>query len=203
MTGLRLEIAGSEVSLEDTKLSYLPVLLKLRDRPCLVIGGGTAGTKRVEALLKANAIVTVISPKSTETIESLAAGGQVQLLRKPYTKGDLRGFYLAYAATGVPAIDEQVAQDAESEYVLLNVAERTSLGDFLSPPMVQRGDLTITVSTNGRSRGFAQLIKKKLECLIGPEYGDLLDIVEAERLVMKNAPSTAKSGPPLADEAAS
>jgi siroheme synthase-like protein len=203
MTGLRLEIAGSEVSLEDTKLSYLPVLLKLRDRPCLVIGGGTAGTKKVEALLKADARVTVISPKNTESIERLAGDGQVQLLRKPYTKGDLRGFYLAYAATGVPAIDEQVAQDAESEYVLLNVAERTSLGDFLSPPMVQRGDLTITVSTNGRSRGFAQLIKKKLECLIGPEYGDLLDIVEAERLVMKNAPSTAKSGPPLADEAAS
>ena len=203
MTGLRLEIAGSEVSLEDTKLSYLPVLLKLRDRPCLVIGGGTAGTKKVEALLKADARVTVISPKNTESIERLAGDGQVQLLRKPYTKGDLRGFYLAYAATGVPAIDEQVAQDAESEYVLLNVAERTSLGDFLSPPMVQRGDLTITVSTNGRSRGFAQLIKKKLECLIGPEYGDLLDIVEAERLVMKNAPSTAKSVTPLADEAAS
>jgi len=168
-----------------------------------VIGGGTEGTKRVEALLKADAIVTVISPKNTEVIETLAAAGQVQLLRKPYTKGDLRGFYLAYAATGVPAIDEQVAQDAKSEYVLLNVAERTSLGDFLSPPMVQRGDLTITVSTNGRSRGFAQLMKKKLERLIGPEYGDLLDIVEAERLVMKDSPSTGKSGGSLADEAAS
>jgi len=168
-----------------------------------VIGGGTEGTKRVEALLKADAIVTVISPKNTEVIETLAGDGQVQLLRKPYTKGDLRGFYLAYAATGVPAIDEQVAQDAKSEYVLLNVAERTSLGDFLSPPMVQRGDLTITVSTNGRSRGFAQLMKKKLERLIGPEYGDLLDIVEAERLVMKDSPSTGKSGGSLADEAAS
>ena len=184
-------------------MSYLPVLLKVRDRPCLVIGGGTEGTKRAEALLKADAMVTVISPKNTEVIETLAAAGQVQLLRKPYTKGDLRGFYLAYAATGVPAIDEQVAQDAKSEYVLLNVAERTSLGDFLSPPMVQRGDLTITVSTNGRSRGFAQLMKKKLERLIGPEYGDLLDIVEAERLVMKDSPSTGKSGGSLADEAAS
>jgi precorrin-2 dehydrogenase/sirohydrochlorin ferrochelatase len=49
--------------------------------------------------------------------------------------------------------------------------------------MVQRGDLTITVSTNGRSRGFARLMQKKLECLIGPEYGDLLDVVEAARLV--------------------
>ena len=69
--------------------------------------------------------------------------------------------------------------------------------------MVQRGDLTITVSTNQRSPGFAQLMKKKLERLIDPDYGDLLDIVEAERLVMKNPPSPAKSGTSLADEAAS
>jgi precorrin-2 dehydrogenase/sirohydrochlorin ferrochelatase len=73
----------------------------------------------------------------------------------------------------------------------------------MSPPIVQRGDLTIAISTNGKSRGFAQLMKKKLERLIGPEYGDLLDIVEAERLVMKSPPSNAKAGRSQPNEAAS
>jgi precorrin-2 dehydrogenase / sirohydrochlorin ferrochelatase len=66
----------------------------------------------------------------------------------------------AYAATGVAAVDEQIACDAESESVLLGVVERASYGDFLNPPIVQRGDLTIAISTNGKSRGFAQLMKK-------------------------------------------
>jgi precorrin-2 dehydrogenase len=184
-------------------LSYLPILLKLRDRPCVVVGGGVAATKKVEALLKADARLTVISPQVTEVIERLAGAGHLQLVSRPYARGDLRGFYLAYAATGLPAVDEQLARDAESEHVLLSVADRPSLGDFLSPPLVQRGDLTIAVSTNGKSRGFAQLIKKKLERLIGPEYGDLLDVVEAELLVMKSPHSTAKSGGSLPKEAAS
>ena len=168
-------------------VSYLPVLLKLRDRSCLVVGGSAMAAQTVEALIKAGARVTVISPQVTEPIERLVTACQVQLVRRPYSKGDLRGFYLAYAVTGTAAVDEQIAQDAESEDVLLNVADRAALGDFLNPPTVRRGDLTITVSTNGRSRGFARLMQRKLERLIGPEYGDLLDVVEAERLVSHGA----------------
>jgi len=149
----------------------------------LVVGGSAIAAQTVEALIRTGARVTVISPQVTERIERLVTACQVQLVRRPYSKGDLRGFYLAYAVTGSAALDAQIAQDAESEDVLLNVVDRASLGDFLTPSLVQRGDLTITISTNGRSRGFARLMQKKLECLIGPEYGDLLDVVEAERLV--------------------
>jgi precorrin-2 dehydrogenase / sirohydrochlorin ferrochelatase len=184
-------------------LSDLPILLKLRDRPCVVVGGGIAATKKVEALLRADARLTVISPRVTGVLEGLAAAGHLQLVSRPYTRGDLRGFYLAFAATGVSAVDEQIARDAESEHILLSVADGRSLGNFMSPSIVQRGDLTITISTNGKSRGFAQLMKKKLERLIGPEYGDLLDIVEAERVVMQNPCVNVKPGRSLPNEAAS
>ena len=168
-----------------------------------MVGGGIAATKQVEALLRADARLTVISPQVTTVIEGLAAAGHLQLVSRPYARGDLRGFYLAYAATGVSAVDEQIARDAESEHILLSVTDGRSIGNFISPPTVKRGDLTIAISTNGRSRGFAQLIKKKLEGLIGPEYGDLLDIVEAERLVMHNPRPSVKSGTSLPNEAAS
>jgi len=184
-------------------LSYLPILLKLRDRPCLVIGGDAAATQRVEELLRMDARVTVVSPRVTEAIERLAGTGQLWLFRRPYAAGDLKGYFLAYAATGVAAVDEQIARDAEVEPVLLSVVERVNVGDFLDPPIVQRGDLTIAISTNGKSRGFAQLMKKKLEVLIGPEYGDLLDRIDAERLIMKSRRSTAKPERSLPSEAAS
>ena len=100
-------------------MSYLPILLKLRDRPCLVVGGGVVAARKVDTLLRTGARVTVISPRVTEGIERLAADCQLQLVRRPYGKGDLRGFYLAYAATGIAALDEQIAQDAESENVLV------------------------------------------------------------------------------------
>jgi hypothetical protein len=112
---------GYEITPEDKKLSYLPILLKLRDHPCVVVGGGMAATKKVEALLSADARLTVISPQVTEVIARLAAAGHLQLVSRSYTRGDLRGFYLAYAATGVSAVDEQIARDAESEH---NIDER-------------------------------------------------------------------------------
>jgi precorrin-2 dehydrogenase/sirohydrochlorin ferrochelatase len=147
--------------------------------------------------------VTVISPRVTETIERLAGTGQLWLFRRLYATGDLKGYFLAYAATGVAAVDQQIARDAASEPVLLSVVERVAFGDFLDPPIVQRGDLTIAISTNGKSRGFAQLMKKKLELVIGPEYGDLLDRVEAERLITKNPRSTVNPERSLPNEAAS
>jgi siroheme synthase (precorrin-2 oxidase/ferrochelatase) len=63
-------------------LSYLPILLKLQDRPCLVVGGGMAATKQVEALLRADARLTVISPQVTAVIAGLAAAGHLQLVRR-------------------------------------------------------------------------------------------------------------------------
>jgi siroheme synthase-like protein len=153
-------------------VNYLPILLKLRDRPCLVVGGGDVATKRVEQLLRMNARVTVISPRVTETIERLVGTGQLWLFRRLYATGDVKGYFLAYAATGVAAVDEQIARDAESEPVLLSVVERSSYGDFLNPP-------------------------------IGPEYGDLLDRVEAERLILKSPHSTEKPARYLPNEAAS
>lgn len=72
-------------------MSYLPILLKLRDRPCVVVGGGIVATENVEALLRADARLTVISQQVTEVIAGLAAAGYLQWLRRPYARGDLRG----------------------------------------------------------------------------------------------------------------
>jgi precorrin-2 dehydrogenase / sirohydrochlorin ferrochelatase len=150
-----------------------------------------------------DARVTVISPRVREAIERLAGAGQLWLFRRLYATGDLKGYFLAYSATGVASVDEQIARDAESEPVWLSVVERSSHGDFLNPPIVQRSDLSIAISTNGKSRGFARLMKKKLELLIGPESGDLLDRLEAERLIMKSPHSTEKPARSLPNEAAS
>jgi siroheme synthase-like protein len=162
-----------------------------------------AATKQVEALLRADARLTVISPQVTAVIAGLAAAGHLQLVRRSYTRGDLRGFYLAYAATGLSVVDEQIARDAESEHILLGMTDGRSLGNFIVPPTVNRGDVTIAISTNGRNHGFARLLRKKLEGLIGQEYGDLLEIVEAERLLTKNPPTGVKSGTSLPNEAVS
>lgn len=168
-------------------MSYFPVFLYLGDRPCLVVGGGRIATGKVERLVKAGAAVTVISPEVTETIHMRAEAGELRHVKRCYRRGDLRGYFLAYAATGVADVDEQMAEEGKREGVLLNVVDRPSLCGFISPAVLERGDLLIAISTGGKSPGFAKRIREQLENLVGPEYEEALKVVAAKRGELKQS----------------
>jgi len=162
-------------------MNYYPIFLDLRGKPCLVVGGGEIGTRKVEGLLKACARVTVISPTVTDTIQRHADAGDLRYLKRQYRRGDLKGYFLAYAATGAAEVDIMIACEASIRDVLLNVVDRPVLCGFITPATVQRGDLAIAVSTGGKCPAFAKRMRQKLETLIGEEYGALLKSLEAER----------------------
>ena len=96
-------------------------------------GRGESAARKVEGLLRTGARVTVISPEATEAIQRLAHDGKLGLHMRPYQRGDLRGYFLAYTATGAPEVDKEMAEEARSEGVLLNVVDRPELCNFISP----------------------------------------------------------------------
>ena len=100
-------------------MNYYPIFLDLCGRPCLVVGGGEVATRKIEELLKAEADVTVISPKITQRIQRYAELGGLRHLPRPYRVGDIKGYFLAYAATGVAEIDVLMAGEASLQGVLL------------------------------------------------------------------------------------
>ncbi len=162
-------------------MHYHPIFLDLRGRPCGVVGGGEVATRKVEGLLRAGARITVISPQVSETIQRHVAVGTVCHLKRQYQGGDLKGFFLAYAATGVAEIDMLMARDASAHGVLLNVVDCTALCNFITPAIVQRGDLTIAISTGGKCPGFAKRVRQKIEAFIRPVYGEALAAVATQR----------------------
>jgi len=151
-------------------MNYYPIFLDLRSRPCLVVGGGKWATRKVEGLLSAEADVSVISPEVTDAIAGYAQRKKVRLFTRRYQEGDLKGYFLAYAATGVPEVDLLMAVDANMEDVLLEVGDRPVLCSFITPAVVQRGDLAIAISTAGKSPGFGRRVKRKIEALINPQH---------------------------------
>ena len=162
-------------------MTYYPIFLDLRGRPCLVVGGGEIATRKIEGLLQARASVTVVSPEVTEIIRDHADAGELRHIKRPYRHGDLGGYFLAYAATGVPEIDAMMANEAKMAGVLLNVVDRPVLCDFIMPAVVRRGDISIAISTNGRCPGFAKRLRQEIEAIIGSEFGATLESVAAQR----------------------
>jgi len=170
-------------------MNYYPIFLDLIGRPCLVVGGGEVATRKVEGLLSAEARVTVISPEVTAIIDEYADAGELRHIKRPYRDGDLEGYFLAIATTGVPGVDIQIAAEAWSAGALLNVVDRPVLCDFITPALIQREDLSIAVSTNGKCPGFAKRVREMIESIIGAQFGAALKSAAAQRNRLKKNPA--------------
>lgn len=162
-------------------MRYYPVNLDIKDRKCLVVGGGDVGTRKVITLLECGAFVTVVSIDASEKLLKLAESGIIELKRRPYTGADLGGMFLVICATDNEQLNMQVGRDAEKMNMLCNIADRPEACNFILPALVKRGDLVIAVSTSGKSPAFAKKIRKDLEKQYGVEYADFLKLMGAIR----------------------
>ena len=156
-------------------MRYFPISVDLENRPVLVVGGGEVAERRIDALLECDANVTVVSPEVSERIAALAAAGDVALHRRPYDRGDTEGMMLVLTATDDPRANVAVWEEAKASGVLVNTADEPSRCDFIIPAMVRRGDLSIAISTGGKSPALAARLRQRLSEMVGPEYAKLLD----------------------------
>jgi len=147
----------------------------------LVVGGGRVGTRKVNALIQCDAVVTVVSPEVASSVSQLAADKTIVLEQRPYRSSDLDGMFLVIGATDDETLNRQINADAERRHLLCNIADRPEICNFILPAIVQRGDFVMAVSTAGKSPAFAKHIRKRLEAHFGPEYGELLDLMGAIR----------------------
>lgn len=162
-------------------MGYYPVFLDLDKTRCLVIGGGTIAERKVEALLAAGGEVTLISPELTAALRVLEAAGRLTVQKRPYQRGDIKAVSLVIAATDDPALQRQIAVDAKQANILCNIVDQPALCSFIVPAVVQQGDLTIAVSTNGASPALAKKIRQDLAEQFGPEYAVALRLLRRIR----------------------
>ncbi|BCG60539.1 precorrin-2 dehydrogenase/sirohydrochlorin ferrochelatase family protein [Paenibacillus sp. URB8-2] len=164
---------------------YLPVMLDVRGKHCVVVGGGKVAERKTLGLLEAGAAVTVISPALTPQLSELSEQASIVWLNRIYAPGDARGAFLVYAATDDPAVNVEVAREVDSLGVPVNVGSDAEAGSFITPGVLRRGRLTVAVSTSGSGPGIAAKITKLLEETLGEEYEAYLDFLYKMRQEIK------------------
>lgn len=162
-------------------MRYYPAYLDIKDRLCLVVGGGRVGTRKVETLLNCGARVMVISLQVTDTMIQLANEGRILLKQRGYQSSDMDGVFLVIGATDDQSLNRQIHQDAETAQRLCNIADQPDLCNFILPSIVNRGDLSIAISTAGQSPAFAKHLRRQLQRQFGPEYAAFLSLMGAIR----------------------
>ena len=176
-------------------MQYYPVSLDIKNRKCLVVGGGGVCTRKVMTLIDCDAKVTVVSPDVRGKLLELADRGLIILEKRPYRETDLDGMFLVIGTTDDEELNRQISMDAEKLNMLCNIADRPEVCNFILPSIVNRGDLTISISTSGKSPALAKRLRIELEEQFGNEYAEFLRLMGAIRkklLSQKHEPEAHK-----------
>ncbi len=157
--------------------AFYPAFLDLRGRLCVVIGGGATAEAKAIGLLDAGARVVAISPEVTRRLKELEAQGRIEIRRRPYRQGDLEGAWLAIVAAEDRSLNRRVWEEAEARRVLLNATDDLPHCTFIAPAIHRQGDLTVAVSTGGKSPALAVRLRDRIAASLGPEYAALLELL--------------------------
>lgn len=167
-------------------MAFTPLMIDLTGRYVVIVGGGKVALRRAKTLLENDAVVTVISPKVVEDIVYLWEEGQLLWKEKNIEVMDLKGAFLIIVATNDPIVNHNVINWAPEES-LINAAAEMEKGNVAFPSYFRRGNLSVSVSTNGASPQFAVKMKKELERLYNEDYGDYIDFLSECRQLIKNS----------------
>ena len=169
-------------------MKYFPFFLQLDKLSCLIVGGGDVAERKLDLLVKANADITVVSINFTNYILELAEKHNIKCVTQKYSSDLLKQkkYKFVIAATNNVALNEQIASDCDKQNIIINVVDQPDICDFIFPSILERGDITVAVSTGGASPVLARVLRTKLETMVPSNYGKLAEIVSKNRIKVRN-----------------
>ena len=168
-------------------MKYFPFFLQLDQLPCLIVGGGSVAERKLDLLIKAKADITVISLEFSDYILDLAKTHNIRCIKKEYSNKILEEnkYNFVISATNDVSLNERVAKDCKKYNIIVNVVDQPEICDFIFPSILERGDITVAVSTGGASPVLARVLRTKLETMVPGSYGKLAEIVSANRIKVR------------------
>lgn len=167
--------------------AYYPLMLDLRGRSAIVIGGDSVAASKAATLAASGAHVRVFSQAYSPEMIQLAEQRQVTLEHKSYTPGDLAGAFVVVAATNDQQLIEAIWNETQQRGQLVNIVDVPAYCNFIVPSILRRGQLTVAVSTEGASPGLSKRIRQELEAHFPPTYGTYIRLAAIVRKHLRSS----------------
>ena len=166
--------------------TFYPVFLNLTGRRCVIIGGGQIAEGKISKLLDSGAKIIVISPDATPGIRNFVETGHIELVLRKYQPGDLQGAFLVIAATNDRVVNQEIFDEAETLGVLLNAVDDMPRCSFIAPSIVERGPVTIAISTGGASPALARKLRETLSGSSDLDWTQATSVLSKARQIIKD-----------------
>lgn len=159
-------------------MPYFPLFIDLKDCPCLIVGGGRVAYRKAEKLRPYGPKITLISPEFCPELEKMA---DVVRLRRSFENGDIQGMALVIAATDDDSLNRRISELCRTENIPVNVVDDRENCTFLFPCLVQKGELSVGISTGGASPTAAVWLKEQIGDLLPTGFDAILVWLEGLR----------------------
>ncbi|WP_448217292.1 siroheme synthase CysG [Endozoicomonas sp. 2B-B] len=157
-------------------MDYLPLFLEVRDRPCLLVGGGDIALRKARLLSDAGAMIQLVAPEIHPDLMTLINAGDHQFRQKAFELSDLKGVCLVIAATDDPEVNSEVARQAKLQNLFVNVVDDAQSGNAVMPSIVDRSPVMVAFSTGGKAPVLARMLRQQLESILPAGYGRLAEM---------------------------
>ncbi len=168
-------------------MKRLPLFLDLSDQPCLVIGGGAVAARKIQSLIDVGARVSVVAPLLGASAAELAERHGFEVALREFQETDVRGRLLVIAATGNADVNRRAFAACRERRVLINTVDNPALCTAIFPSIVDRGPVTVAVSTGGASPTLARRIREQIETLLPAATGRLAEFLGGRRARVRAA----------------
>ena len=163
-------------------MDYLPIFADVRNKLCLVVGGGEVAKRKAGVLLEAGASVRVVAPQIEP---ALAERQRVESIVARFAAQHLDGVTLVVAATNDRSVNQQVSELAHARNIPVNVVDDPELCSFIMPAILDRSPLMVAFSSGGASPVLTRMMRGKLESMIPQNYSRLAVFAERFRELVK------------------
>ncbi|RKQ71393.1 uroporphyrinogen-III C-methyltransferase [Litorimonas taeanensis] len=166
-------------------MRYLPIHVDTKDTVIRVIGGGKAAEAKLRTLVKTEARLEVISSLISPEIKRWHNDNRVIWIEREFTASDINGAKLIYAATDDVSVNSEIAKLCSTQGVLVNAADQKDACAFITPALVDRSPVVISIGTEGTSPGLGRALKADLEKRLPSTLGALAKVTQELRKKVK------------------
>ncbi|MNZ86164.1 Precorrin-2 dehydrogenase [compost metagenome] len=164
---------------------YVPVMLNLFQRRCIIIGGGLVAERKVAPLLDAGADIVLISPTITATLQQVYEERRIEWVNRRYQSGDLEGAFLVFAATDHSETNQMIVEESNFLGIPVNHTGDGESGSFITPSVLRRQELVIAVSTSGAGPTASRNLCEDINKHYGDHYEEYIQFLSSVRSEVK------------------
>lgn len=164
-------------------MGYFPFFIDIENKKCVIVGGGNVALRKIKKLLPFNPKITVIAP---EICDEIKENNKVNILQRNFADSDIENAFMVISATDDNSLNAHIFELCQKNNILINTVDNKEKCGFIFPALVKKENLTVGISTSGKSPIYAKFLRKKIESSIDEKCDETIDILNKYRNLIKS-----------------